>query len=67
VDGAFGPPKVMKSAFLLATTLHGSAILPFVVSTEAYPDFLLRTAGDGEIFTAGGRLSILLRLKAQSG
>jgi hypothetical protein len=37
-----GPPKVMKNGFCSATTLPGSTGLPFVISTEAYPDFLLR-------------------------
>jgi hypothetical protein len=27
-----------------ATTVPGSAVLPFVISTGAYPDFLLRAA-----------------------
>src|ERR1700733_10008934 len=30
---AFGPPKVMKNSFCSATTLNGSAALPFVIST----------------------------------
>jgi hypothetical protein len=30
---AFGPPKVMKNGFCSATTLNGSAALPFVIST----------------------------------
>src|SRR5580698_8406852 len=30
---AFGPPKVMKNNFCSATTLNGSAALPFVIST----------------------------------
>jgi hypothetical protein len=32
---AGGPPKVMKNALCPATTLLGSATLPFVISTEA--------------------------------
>ncbi len=32
---AFGPPKAMKNRFSSATTLSGSATLPFVISTEA--------------------------------
>src|SRR5580698_8704980 len=32
---AFGPPKVMKNSFCSATTLNGSAALPFVISTGA--------------------------------
>src|ERR1700733_12668069 len=32
---AFGPPKVMKNTFCSATTLAGSAALPFVISTGA--------------------------------
>ena len=32
---AFGPPKAMKNGFCSATTLPGSAALPFVISTEA--------------------------------
>jgi hypothetical protein len=43
---AFSPPKVMENGFCSATTLNGSAALLFVISTGAYPDFLLRTAGD---------------------
>jgi hypothetical protein len=43
---ADGLPKVMKNALSPATTLHGSASLPFVISTEAYPDFLLRGANN---------------------
>ncbi len=30
-----GPHKVMKNGFCSATTLSGSATLPFVISTEA--------------------------------
>ena len=29
------PPKVMKNSFCSATTLNGSAALPFVISTGA--------------------------------
>jgi len=29
------PPKVLKKGFCSATTLNGSATLPFVISTEA--------------------------------
>ena len=32
---SFGPPKVMKSRLCSATTLKGSAALPFVISTGA--------------------------------
>src|ERR1700735_2023459 len=32
---AFGPPKVMKNGACSATTLNGSAALPFVISTGA--------------------------------
>src|SRR6202020_917466 len=32
---AFGPPKAMKNGFCSATTLHGSAARPFVISTGA--------------------------------
>jgi hypothetical protein len=28
---------------------HGSAALSFVISTEAYPDFLLRAASDNHV------------------
>jgi hypothetical protein len=28
---------------------HESAALPFVISTEAYPDFLPRSAGQGRV------------------
>jgi len=31
------------------TTLYGIAPLPFVLSTEAYPDFLLRAACDDHL------------------
>ena len=41
---AFGPPRVMKNGSCSATTLPGSTALPFVVSTGAYPDFLLHDA-----------------------
>ena len=43
------PPKAMKNRFSSATTLSGSATLPFVISTEANPDFLLRAAGDDHV------------------
>ena len=46
---AFGPPKVMKNGSYSATTLPGSTALPFVISTEAYPDFLLRAAGNDHV------------------
>jgi hypothetical protein len=36
------PPEMMKNGFCSATTLPGGTALPFVISTEAYPDFLLR-------------------------
>jgi hypothetical protein len=32
-----------------ATTVTGRTALPFVISTEAYPDFLLRAAGDDHV------------------
>src|ERR1700689_5622993 len=32
---AFGPPKVMTNGLCSATTLNGSAALPFVISTGA--------------------------------
>jgi hypothetical protein len=44
---AFGPPQVMKTSSHSATTVAGSAALPFVISTEAYPDFLLRGTYQG--------------------
>jgi hypothetical protein len=43
---ALGPPKVIRNGSCSATDLPGSAALPFVISTEAYPDFLLRAASD---------------------
>jgi hypothetical protein len=46
---AFSPPKVMKNGSCSATTVDGSATLHFVISTEAYPDFLLRAASDGHV------------------
>jgi hypothetical protein len=39
----------MKTAFCPATALHGSFALPFVIPTEANPDFLLRCAGQGHV------------------
>jgi hypothetical protein len=36
---------VMKNGSCSATTVDGGTALPFVISTEAYPDFLLRTVG----------------------
>jgi hypothetical protein len=32
-----------------ATTLPGSTALPFIISTEAYPDFLLCAAGNDHV------------------
>jgi hypothetical protein len=46
---AFGPAKVMKNGSCSATTVDGSTALPFVISTEAYPDFLLRAAGNDHV------------------
>ena len=46
---AFGLPKVMKNGSYSATTLPGRTALPFVISTEAYPDFLLRAAGNDHV------------------
>jgi hypothetical protein len=43
---AFGQPKAMKNGLYSAATFPGSTALPFVISTEGYPDFLLRVAGD---------------------
>jgi hypothetical protein len=40
---------VMKNGFCSATSLSGSAALPFVISTEANPDFLLRAAGNDHV------------------
>jgi hypothetical protein len=39
------PTKVMRNGSHSATTVPASATLPFVISTEAYPDFLLRNTG----------------------
>jgi hypothetical protein len=36
----------MKNGSRSATTLPENAALPFVIPTEAYPDFLLRVASD---------------------
>jgi len=36
----------MKNSSCSAATVDGSAPLPFVISTEAYPDFLLREASN---------------------
>jgi hypothetical protein len=41
--------KGMKNAFYVATTFHGSATLPFVIPTGAYPDFLPRCTGQGRV------------------
>ena len=46
---AFGPPAVMKNGFYSAATFPGSTVLPFVISTGAYPDFLLHTASDDHL------------------
>jgi hypothetical protein len=46
---SFGPPEVMKNGSCSAATLPGSTALPFVISTEAYPDFLLRAAGNDHV------------------
>ena len=37
-------PEVMKSGSCSATIVDGGTTLPFVISTGAYPDFLLRAA-----------------------
>jgi hypothetical protein len=44
-----GPPKVMKNGSCSATTVDGGTALPFVISTEAPMDFLLRAAGDDHV------------------
>src|SRR5580704_9174598 len=44
---AFRPPKVMKNTFCAATTLNGSAALPFVISTGGVMG-LRPTQGDEE-------------------
>ena len=49
VMGQWGPPKVMKNGSRSATTLPGSTALPFVISTVAHPDFLLRAAGNDHV------------------
>jgi hypothetical protein len=46
---ALGPPKVMKNGFCSATTVDGGTTLPFVISTGAHPDFLLRAAGNDHV------------------
>jgi hypothetical protein len=40
---------VMKNGFCSATTVDGGTALPFIISTEAYPDFLRRAAGNGHM------------------
>jgi hypothetical protein len=40
---------VMKSGSCSATTVPRRTALPFVISTEAYPDFLLRAAGKDHV------------------
>jgi hypothetical protein len=39
----------MKNGSCSATTVDGDTALPFVISTEAYPDFLLRAAGNDHV------------------
>jgi hypothetical protein len=46
---ACGPPKVMKNAFCPRPLSHGSVALTFVISTEAYPDFLPRGTGQDRV------------------
>ncbi len=43
------PIQVMKNGSCSATTVDGGTALPFVISTEAYPDFLLRAASDDHV------------------
>jgi hypothetical protein len=43
---AFDPPKAMKNGSCSATIVHGGITLPFVISTGADPDFLLRSASN---------------------
>jgi hypothetical protein len=59
-----GPPKVMKNRFSSATTLSGSATLPFVISTEAkrsgeicgfFPQFARTERSDGQEVYLGVR------------
>jgi hypothetical protein len=38
------------TVFFLAAAPYGSAALPFVISTEAYPDFLLRAADNDGVY-----------------
>jgi len=52
---AFGPPKVMKNGSCSATTVDGGTALPFVISTEAQPNFLLRDAGDDHVWLSAKR------------
>jgi hypothetical protein len=42
-------PRRDENGSYSATTLHASAALPFVISTGANPDFLLRAAGDDHV------------------
>jgi hypothetical protein len=39
------PTKVTKSASVRQPLLYGTVALPFVIPTEAYPDFLPRGTG----------------------
>jgi hypothetical protein len=39
----------MKNPFYPATAFHGTATLPFVISTEANPDFLPRGTGQDRV------------------
>ncbi len=41
--------KVMNKAFRPRPLSHGSATLPFVISTEAYPDFLPRSTRNDRV------------------
>jgi hypothetical protein len=43
------PTQGEKNGSCSASTLSGSTDLPFVISTEAYPDFLPRAASDDHV------------------
>jgi hypothetical protein len=43
------PTQGDEKRLLSEAALQGSAALPFVISTEAYPDFLPRFTGQGHV------------------
>jgi hypothetical protein len=43
------PTQWDENGFCSATALHEGVALPFVIPTEAYPDFLLRCRRQGRV------------------